>query len=699
MNNSALNTKFVEEKMAPAIHAALVHAIFNTQGPMLAGVVFVVFAAGITAEKTGLPILWAATGALALSSLARLYSVKRYHNRPIPTSDAQLDNLKFLHNVAALVQVSTLGFWTFAAVVYSDDPIVHLIAISVNTSLTAGGAARAYGQLNIFRHQVVLSFGPAAIALLTKFTLYYVFLAFAAVTYIISLRIISANLTSIFIKYLTEKERSNILATHDALTALPNRLGFQEAVEPILAADNSGLCAFLIIDLDRFKQVNDTLGHPVGDKLLFYVAARLRQSIREQDIAARFGGDEFAVFMRGIESPDAAGVIAERIVETVGRSYIIDLNKIEIGASVGIAITQPSANYDTLLKNADLALYAAKASGRGNHCFFEPEMATRVIAERAIEIDFKTALAKSEFELHFQPIVNLKSGKISSCEALLRWNHPVHGFVPPADIIKIAQSLKMMPDLGRWIFSHACAECVKWPDNVAIAINVSPAGFMEPVFISDIRDGLKTSSLPPHRLNFEITEGALLDNTANTQNVLSDLHNLGVGVSLDDFGTGYSSLSYLHHFRRRLQKIKIDRTFLDGNDRGYARTVLCSIAQLATDIGLTVVVEGIETHEQLELISLCPIDEAQGYLFSKPLPAAEVHDLLTSSQITGLMPPKPANDDRPLKPIEVVTETSPADPVPTAPDSQPSARRPARQSSGRSRRGRATDKGKEPPST
>ena len=503
------------------------------------------------------------------------------------------------------------------------------------------------------------------------------------------------NGTVILVDNITERrnaeEKIAHLATHDGLTDLPNRIGFQNAVEPLLANSRDSLSAVLYIDLDHFKQVNDTLGHPVGDKLLRLVASLLRQSIREQDIAARFGGDEFAVFIRDMESPDDATVIAARIVETVGRRYEIDKAPIEIGASVGITFTRPFANYDTLLKNADLALYEAKARGRGVHCFFDPKMAEKVEARRQLEIDFKSALANSQLDLCYQPIVDLKTQRVIACEALLRWTHPIHGFVPPLEIISIARYLKMMPDLGRWITKRACAECVKWPASVGVAINVTPAGLREPVFLDDIRGELETSGLSPQRLNFEITEGALLDNSTNTKKVLADLKDLGVGVSLDDFGTGYSSLSYLHHFRRGLQKIKIDQSFINSNDMEDALTVVCSIAKLAADLGLTVVVEGIETSDQLELISACSaIDEGQGYFFGHPMAAAEIREFLNGTlaigRATGLITPKPANDDS-------ITETSPADPVPVAPGSPPSKRRPARQSSGQSRQRRGSDKG------
>jgi len=632
MSDFARNTKIAEDKeMASVISAAQVHSIFNTQGSLLSGIIFAVVAAGITAEKTGLPVLWLATATLAAAGTARLYTMVRYRHRSMPGNEAELARLKYEHNVAAMVQISALSFWVFAAIAFTDDPIIHLIAITVLMALASGGAARAYGQKQVFRYQILVGFCPVIVALFLKLTTYYVFLSLAGVAYMATLIHLAANMNAIFMVSLLEKERANKLAKRDVLTTLPNRLGFQNELEPALK-NNNRLSAFLLVDLDHFKEINDTLGHPIGDRLLSLAANRLKQSIREHDIVARLGGDEFAAFIRGVESPNDIDVIAARIVETISRKYDIDNTQIEIGASVGIALTTLSSDYDTLLKNADLALYAAKARGRGVHCFFDPTMAVEATVRRSLEIDFKTALANSEFELHFQPIVNIKSREIKLCEALLRWNHPIRGFVPPTEIINIAQSLKLLPDLGRWVGNRACAECVKWPENISIAINVSPAGLKEHNFVDKIRGILDASGLSAQRLNLEITERVLLDNDATTKKILSNLHDLGVGVSLDDFGTGYSSLSYLHHFRHGLQKIKIDRSFLDGNDREYARTVLCSIAQLATDLGLSVVVEGIETPEQLKLISACPIEEAQGFLFKRPLPAADIRVLLEKNE-------------------------------------------------------------------
>src|SRR5215213_758400 len=449
--------------------------------------------------------------------------------------------------------------------------------------------------------------------------------------------------TVVLLEDITERRnaeaRISHLARYDELTELPNRLNFRDEIGRLLAAQQGPeqLSALLFVDLDQFKQVNDTLGHPCGDQLLCAVSERLREMLRPEDFVARFGGDEFVVFQQNIQSPDDSAGLARRIVDRLSERYKIDNHLVEIGASIGIAMTARGVSADTLLKNADMALYRAKADGRGTFCFFREEMAQVVESRRILELDLRKALANEEFELFFQPLVNLQSGRISTCEALLRWNHPVRGTVSPTDIIPVAEDMGLIVDLGRWILRKACMECMKWPEGVSVAVNFSPQQFHQRDVLSEVRYALEVSGLSAHRLEIEITESSLLRNTQLTHDVLSQLHSLGVRISLDDFGTGYSSLSYLHNFP--LQKVKNDRTFLEGIDTDRPLTLLRGVARLSADLGMSVVVEGIETNEQLELISADgAVTEAQGYLFSPPVPAVRVRQLLNASH--GRRPPE-----------------------------------------------------------
>jgi diguanylate cyclase (GGDEF)-like protein len=426
--------------------------------------------------------------------------------------------------------------------------------------------------------------------------------------------------------------RISHLARYDELTALPNRVNFRDEIERLLNAPREAdqLSALLFVDLDQFKQVNDTLGHPCGDQLLCLVAERMREMLRPEDFVARFGGDVFVVFQQNIRSAEDAAGLARRIVDKLSERYKIDNHLVEIGASVGIAMTSLGVSADTLLKNADMALYKAKADGRGTFCFFREELAQTVESRRILELDLRKALANEEFELFYQPLVNLKSGRITTCEALLRWNHPVRGTVSPVDIIPVAEDMGLIVDLGRWILRKACMECMKWPEGVSVAVNFSPQQFHQRDILSEVRYALEISGLPANRLEIEITESSLLRNTQLTHDVLSQLSAIGVRISLDDFGTGYSSLSYLHNFP--LQKVKIDRSFLEGIDSDRPLTLLRGVARLSADLGMSVVVEGIETNEQLERISVDgTVSEAQGYLFSRPVPAVRIRQLLNAS--------------------------------------------------------------------
>ncbi|MDB5656178.1 MAG: diguanylate cyclase/phosphodiesterase [Tardiphaga sp.] len=441
--------------------------------------------------------------------------------------------------------------------------------------------------------------------------------------------------TVVLVEDITERRNSEARISHmarfDELTGLPNRVSFRNEIGRMMkGAQTASLSALLFVDLDQFKQVNDTLGHPCGDQLLCMVADRMREMLRADDFVARFGGDEFVVFQRGIKSSHDAADLARRIVERLSERYEVNNHQVEIGASIGIAMTQPDVSADGLLKNADMALYRAKASGRGTFCFFREEMAQTVEARRVLELDLRQALANEEFELYYQPLVNLKSGRISTCEALLRWNHPERGPVSPIDIIPVAEDMGLIVDLGRWILRKACMECMMWPDAVSVAVNFSSQQFHQRDVLSEVRYALEVSGLPAHRLEIEITESSLLKNTQWTHDALSQLHAAGCRISLDDFGTGYSSLSYLHNFP--LQKVKIDRSFLEGIDADRPLTLLRGVARLSADLGMSVVVEGIETNEQLELISADgTVTEAQGYLFSRPVPATRVRQLLQAS--------------------------------------------------------------------
>ena len=423
-------------------------------------------------------------------------------------------------------------------------------------------------------------------------------------------------------------------ANHDALTGLPNRVLFRKQLqEALVRARRSGEdLAVHFLDLDGFKNVNDTLGHAVGDELLKSIAGRLQNTVRHADKIARLGGDEFAVLQLAAELPSGAGVLAGRLIDAVKAPCVVDEHQILVGASIGIAVLRTDGihfNPDDLLKSADLAMYRAKADGRGRFCFFEPEMDARAQARRSLELDLRRALAQRGFELHYQPLVNLQSDSVTAFEALLRWPHPEREWISPADFIPLAEETGLIVPLGDWVLRQACRDAATWSPDIKVAVNLSPIQFKAGDLVQSVADALTESGLAPQRLELEITESVLLDKTETSIAVLHRLRELGVAISLDDFGTGYSSLSYLRNFP--FDKIKIDQSFVSHMAREHqSGAIVSAIAGLGDSFGIPTTAEGVETAEQLERLRAQGCTEVQGFLISRPIPAAGIADLLTS---------------------------------------------------------------------
>jgi diguanylate cyclase (GGDEF)-like protein len=415
------------------------------------------------------------------------------------------------------------------------------------------------------------------------------------------------------------------MAHHDSLTELPNRALFHDRLEEGVARCKRGeTAALLYLDLDHFKAVNDTLGHPVGDALLREVSNRLQKEVRETDTVARLGGDEFAILQTLIERPRDATALAERIIASLCLPYELAGHQVVIGTSIGIAMVPDDGDDpDDLMKKADMALYSAKTGGRGRYCFFEPQMDALMQARREMETDLRHALTADEFEVYYQPLMNIKTGSISGFEALLRWNHPEKGLVPPNDFIPLAEEIGLIVPLGKWVLAQACADAVTWPGDIKVAVNVSVIQFNSHTLVEDVAAALKASGLQPQRLELEITETVMLDDTDAALVMLYQLRDLGVGIAMDDFGTGYSSLNYLRRFP--FSKVKIDRSFIEGLGKGDGcSAIVTAVTELCETLGMTTLAEGVETEEQLRQLRLGLCGEAQGYLFSPARPGAEV---------------------------------------------------------------------------
>jgi len=429
---------------------------------------------------------------------------------------------------------------------------------------------------------------------------------------------------------LMEKRLSHI-AYHDALTDLPNRVFLRERLEKELKyVGRGGQLAVLYLDLDGIRRVNDTLGHSIGDELLKAAADRMRVCLGDSNFIARLGGDEFAVLQAPLEHPTDAAVLAQRLRDQMVRSpFELNGHQIVLDISSGIALApNDGADAHQLLKSADLALHEAKSEGRGTYRYFEPEMDARVKTRRALEVDLRKVLAKHELELCYQPIVNLQSNRVSCCEALLRWNHPMLGMISPERFIPIAEDTGLMIPIGEWVLQQACTDAATWSDDIKVAVNVSPLQLRNETWPHFVVRTLEATGLPPERLELEITESVLMQNNEATLRTLHQMRELGVRIALDDFGTGYASLSYLRSFP--FNKIKIDRSFIDDlSNSAECLKIVQAVTSLASALNLITTAEGVETEQQLEIIRAAGCTEMQGYLFSPPKPIGEMLRLIS----------------------------------------------------------------------
>jgi diguanylate cyclase (GGDEF)-like protein len=419
------------------------------------------------------------------------------------------------------------------------------------------------------------------------------------------------------------------MARYDSLTDLPNRVLFAERLAEALALAKreASRIAVLALDLDRFKEVNDTLGHAAGDKLLQIVTNRLRRCLRAGDTLARLGGDEFAVIQRGVWSQNDADALATRLIMSSREPFDLDGQTAHVGLSVGYVLSDDATVETELVQQADLALYDAKQAGRGVVRAFVPELSVRMHERRQMEQDLRSALRSGQLSLHYQPCVSLGTGAIVGAEALMRWAHPTAGFVPPSIFIPLAEETGLVTQLGLWLLDEACCEAASWSLPIRVAVNVSPVQFRTEGFVAHVRDALRRSGLAPSRLELEITEGVLMRDTADTLAILQALREIGVRIALDDFGTGYSSLAYLQTFT--FDKLKIDRSFVkDMETEPAALAIMRAVLGMSASLNMTTTAEGIEEEAQADLLRIMGCSEAQGYFFYKPMPAPALRPVL-----------------------------------------------------------------------
>ncbi|MGP0090126.1 MAG: EAL domain-containing protein [Xanthobacteraceae bacterium] len=431
---------------------------------------------------------------------------------------------------------------------------------------------------------------------------------------------------------ITERRRADAqiayMARHDALTGLANRVLFQEKIEQALISLQQGgerFAAFML-DLDRFKDVNDSLGHPFGDALLKAVARRLRTCTRDTDTVARFGGDEFAILQTtDSNQKESAIILANRLLENISAPYDLDGHKVIVGTSIGIAMAPDhGTRADELLRNADLALYKVKSNGRNGYRFFEREMETEAWSRRILEAELREAISCHEFELYYQPVIHSATRQLAGAEALVRWRHPLRGIVGPDDFIPLAEETGLIAELGEWVLRKACTEAARWAPHLNVAVNLSAAQFRKSNLVDVVATAIRDSGLAPERIELEITESVLLQKSAENIGLLHQLRSLGPRIVLDDFGTGFSSLSYVQAFP--FDKIKIDKSFVNEiSSRPTCAAIVCAVTGLARSLNIVTTAEGVETEEQFELLIAAGCNQAQGYLFGQPRPACELN--------------------------------------------------------------------------
>jgi diguanylate cyclase (GGDEF)-like protein len=622
-----------DEELAMAVRVALLKALFASRLSLAIGAMLGASMAWLSSYLCPSPWIIGCSILLTLTGIARVASFGLF--RP-GSADDNAAKWEFIYEAGALSYAALAGMLTFFTVIFADDIRLHLMTAVMSTGYAAGAAGRNTGRPGIAVGQLVACALPLSIALLVNPSLPSVLLSLSNLLFIAVIVDITLRTYKTVLEAFIDKQEKLRLATvyeklskTDPLTGIDNRTTLKRNLEHLLAADNKTIGVFWL-DLDRFKQINDSLGHNAGDVILHAVASRLALAAYPDGKLARFGGDEF-IIAKPVDSAEEAITLAEQICQVLNDPVVVDNVPVDISVSIGISISGDGCKADEMLRHADMALYEAKSGGRDCVRLFDPEMERRLLNSKQIERDLKRAIANDELDVYFQPVIDLKSMQVKSFEALVRWHHPVNGDVPPSIFIPIAETSNSIGAITEWVMMRACACAAKWPNDIAIAVNISPALLTHRELPTMVSETLLRTGLPPRRLNLEITETALVEDHADTRAVLENLKALGASLSLDDFGTGYSSLSLL--CRYRFDVIKIDRSFLANVHRhSEARAVIQAISSLASSLDLTVVAEGIETLDQLIYITDHGCAAAQGYYFARPMPADRVSDYLSMAQ-------------------------------------------------------------------
>jgi diguanylate cyclase (GGDEF)-like protein len=619
----------IDRTVADEVRRSLVETLFTSSTSLGAGAVTGAAVSSTVALASGDPWLGGAAIAIALTGALRVAYAVLFHAGP-EGNDTQSARSETLYEVGAWLYALLIGLLTFLTLVRTDRAILQLLAATMSTGYAGGICGRNAGRPVIAMGQLALASVPMSLGLFISGDPLRWVLAALNIVFMIGMIDITLQTYSAVLKAMSATREQKLLtdrferlARYDAMTGLENRGAFQERLQAELAALADRPLAILWVDLDKFKEINDSLGHPAGDRVLCTVARQLSQIVEGRGCVARFGGDEFVLLASG-ERPGFAEELAREVMRGLLVPIDLDGASIQVTGSIGVAIAPTDGtDTDTLLQHADMALYHAKANGRNDFCLFQPAMEEEFLELRGLETSLRTAIEKGELEVYYQPIVNLKTGRISSCEALLRWHHPELGPVSPSRFIPLAESTGLITPISHWVLGQACAAAAKWPGDVSVAVNMSPALLKDLHLSHMILSALYTSGLPARRLELEITESVLLEESAQSNSLIREFQKIGLKLSIDDFGTGYSSLTYLKKYA--FDKIKIDTSFIaDVTKSREARAIIHALVGLAAELGIDIVAEGIETETQLGYVTGAGCTAAQGFYLGRPMPEAEI---------------------------------------------------------------------------
>lgn len=622
-----------DRTVADEVRRSLVETLFASATSLGAGAVAGAACSTAIAMSSGDPWLTAVAVAIALTGALRLAHAVFFHR--VSEQDASKSaRSETVYELGAWTYAALLGAETLLTLVLTDDALYHLLAAVLTTGYAAGICGRNAGRPVIAIGQLALASAPMSIGLFLsadplRWVLGAVNCAFMVGMVDVTLHTYSAVLKAMSAtrEQMRLTERFERLARFDAMTGLENRGAFQERLQEELTALSEGATnelAVLWLDLDKFKEINDSLGHPTGDGVLCTVARQLSSIVDGRGSVARFGGDEFVLLARGTK-PFFAEELAREVMRGLSIPMSIEGTSIQVTGSIGAAVAPGHGMAaDTLLQHADMALYHAKANGRNDFCMFESKMQDEFHQKRRLEVALKDAIEKGELEVYYQPIVDLKSKKVTCCEALLRWHHPELGMVSPAVFIPLAESTGLISPISHWVLYQACAAASKWPEDVSIAVNMSPALLKDLHLSHMILSALYRSGLAARRLELEITESVLLEENAQSNSLIREFQKIGLKLSIDDFGTGYSSLTYLKKYR--FDKIKIDTSFIaDVTKSREARAIIHALVGLAAELDMEIVAEGIETETQMGYVTGAGCTAAQGFFLGRPVPESVIN--------------------------------------------------------------------------